>query len=834
VKHALVVDDKDENLYYLEALLGGHGLRVTRARHGAEALVLARREPPDVVVSDLLMPVMDGYTLLRYWKADERLRTVPFIVYTATYTEEKDERLALDLGADAFILKPSEPEDFLARLRVVGTRPVATPVRQEPPPDEDQLLKVYNETLVRKLEKKAMELEEANAALRRDVARRELAEAALRDSEQRFRQLAENIEEVFWISDADKGRVLYVSPAYEAVWGRSVASLYARPGEWLEAIHPADRERVAHAAATLQAQGLYDETYRIVRPDGGVRWIRDRAFPVADTAQGPARVVGTAVDVTDMQLAQQALREREREQRELAQRLAMERQQLVAAQSVAKVGSWEIDLQSRAMTWSAQLHCIFDTDAAAVQPTLDGFLAQVLAEDRATVAQALQHALEQRSGGSVMHRLQPVGGRSRVVEEHWQVVAAGPDGGRACLLGTCQDISERLELEDQLRRAQRLESVGQLTGGVAHDFNNLLTVILGNAEVLAEDLAGNPQLEVMAQVVMEAAQRGADLTQRLLAFARKQALVPQAVDVNQLVAGMSAMLRRTLGEHIRIAFAPAPELWSALVDPAQLDNTLLNLCLNARDAMPQGGRLLIETDNVQLDAADAQRQPDVQPGPYVMLSVSDTGTGIPPELLGRVFEPFFTTKEKGKGTGLGLAMTYGFVKQSGGHVSIKSQPGLGTTVRLYLPRAAEAAGLRGEGAGKGAPSVGGAETILLVEDDELVRRYAQAQLAALGYRVLHAEDGQQALLLLQGSEPVDLLFTDVVMPGMSGRELAQQALAQRPRLRVLYTSGYTEDAIVREGRFEPGVRLLAKPYRRDELARSIRGLLDAPASPSSS
>ena len=218
MKHALIVDDKDENLYYLEALLGGHGLRVTRARHGAEALVLARREPPDVVVSDLLMPVMDGYTLLRYWKADERLRGIPFIVYTATYTEQKDERLALDLGADAFILKPTEPEDFLARLRAVGTRPVATPLRQEPPPDEDQLLKVYNETLVRKLEKKAMELEEANAALRRDVARRELAEAALRDSEQRFRQLAENIEEVFWISDADKRRVLYVSPAYEAVW----------------------------------------------------------------------------------------------------------------------------------------------------------------------------------------------------------------------------------------------------------------------------------------------------------------------------------------------------------------------------------------------------------------------------------------------------------------------------------------------------------------------------------------------------------------------------------------------------------------------------------------
>jgi CheY-like chemotaxis protein len=330
----------------------------------------------------------------------------------------------------------------------------------------------------------------------------------------------------------------------------------------------------------------------------------------------------------------------------------------------------------------------------------------------------------------------------------------------------------------------------------------------------------------MAQVVMEAAQRGAELTQRLLAFARKQALVPQVVDVNQLVAGMSAMLRRTLGEHIHIAFATAPDLWPALVDPAQLDNTLLNLCLNARDAMPQGGRLLIETANAQLDAAYAKRHPDVQPGPYAMLAVSDTGTGIAPELLGRVFEPFFTTKEKGKGTGLGLAMTYGFVKQSGGHVSIESQPGRGTTVRLYLPRAGRVPVAPQPARGQGpAAAAGGAETILLVEDDALVRQYAQAQLAALGYRVLQAEDGEQALRILQGGATVDLLFTDVVMPGMSGRDLAQRALAQRPGLPVLYTSGYTEDTMVHHGRLDGDVHLLAKPYRRDELARAIRAML---------
>ena len=380
------------------------------------------------------------------------------------------------------------------------------------------------------------------------------------------------------------------------------------------------------------------------------------------------------------------------------------------------------------------------------------------------------------------------------------------------------------ELNDKLRQAQRLESVGQLTGGVAHDFNNLLTVILGNAELLHEMLAGHPKLSPMAGMIVDAAERGADLTQRLLAFARRQALEPQAVDVNARVAGLDAMLRRTLGEHIQIGFRHDTAPWLALVDPAQLDNALLNLCLNARDAMPHGGRLTIETARVRLDLAYVQAHPDVRPGDYVMLAVSDTGTGIAPEHLERVFEPFFTTKAKGKGTGLGLAMIYGFVKQSGGHVAIYSEPGDGTTVKLYLPRAEGAAQAPSERTP--AEPVGGSETLLLVEDDASVRRYAHQQLVALGYRVIEAHDGAQALEFLRGGAAVDLLFTDVVMPGMSGRELAEQATQLRPGLKVLYTSGYAEDAIVHQGRLDAGVHLLSKPYRREEMARRIREALE--------
>ncbi|MBX3605547.1 MAG: response regulator [Piscinibacter sp.] len=408
-----------------------------------------------------------------------------------------------------------------------------------------------------------------------------------------------------------------------------------------------------------------------------------------------------------------------------------------------------------------------------------------------------------------------------------------PRGELGTLMSVLNRTAQSLEtqrddiarLNARLTQSQRLEAIGQLTGGVAHDFNNLLTVVLGNAELLAEQSADDPLKQQLAQMIGAAAQRGAELTKQLLAFARKQALAPSAVDVNQLVASMDPMLRRTLGEHIEIELVRGAGLWPAMVDAGQLENALLNLCLNARDAMRDGGRLTLETANAALDRSYADTHPDVTPGQYVLLAVSDTGSGIAPEHLARVFEPFFTTKEKGKGTGLGLAMVYGFMKQSAGHVSIYSEAGHGTTVKLYLPRAA-----RGQAHAADEPELpavtGGAETVLVVEDDELVRRYACAELRSLGYHVLDAESGAAALRVVERREDIDLLFTDVVMPGgISGRALADAARRLRPGLRVLYTSGYSENAIVHHGRLDPGVMLLAKPYRRAELARAIRAAL---------
>jgi PAS domain S-box-containing protein len=405
--------------------------------------------------------------------------------------------------------------------------------------------------------------------------------------------------------------------------------------------------------------------------------------------------------------------------------------------------------------------------------------------------------------------------------------------GRPAITVLVRDITEReeaaqklAETEARLRQAQKLEAVGQLTGGVAHDFNNLLTVILGNLELIGDQPQAGAGLNRQLAAVQRAAQRGADLTRHLLAFARRQALDPRDTDVNKLLLGLRELIERTIGENVEVGMMPADELWTASIDPAQLESSLLNLAINARDAMQGGGKLTIETANATLDATYAESNPDTAPGDYVLVSVSDTGTGMTPEVAAQAFDPFFTTKAHGKGSGLGLSMVYGFVKQSGGHVKIYSEVGHGTSVKLYLPRG-QAAGEAASEA-QGAPDATGRETILVVEDDEMVRGIAVDHLIALGYQVLAAANAAEALVILESGAAVDLLFTDVVMPGgMNGRQLAEWAVARWPHLKVLYTSGYTENAIVHHGRLDAGVKLLQKPYRRQALASKIREALES-------
>jgi signal transduction histidine kinase/CheY-like chemotaxis protein len=394
--------------------------------------------------------------------------------------------------------------------------------------------------------------------------------------------------------------------------------------------------------------------------------------------------------------------------------------------------------------------------------------------------------------------------------------AAGQQTGSVVVF---RDVTEAKETERQLHQSQKLDAIGQLTGGIAHDFNNMLTVITGSSEILLEELTDKPTLLTIAGMIVEAADRGAELTKHLLAFARKQPLQPRNIDVNTMVLDTVKLLRPSLGEQIEIETTLEQDAQPALIDPSQLSAALLNLAVNARDAMPNGGKLLLETGNVVLDESYAQNNLDVVPGPYVMIAVSDTGAGIPASLLDKVFEPFFTTKEVGRGTGLGLSMVYGFVKQSNGHIKIYSEEGYGTTIKLYLP----CASAQSQAAEIAAPIEGGSETILVVEDDPLVSGFVVAQLHSLGYKTLMASSGAAALALVDDGAVFDLLFTDVIMPGgMNGRQLADAVMQRRPRMKVLYTSGYTENAIVHHGRLDADVLLLPKPYRKSELARMVR------------
>nr|WP_165356606.1 PAS domain-containing protein [Sphingosinicella sp. BN140058] len=393
-------------------------------------------------------------------------------------------------------------------------------------------------------------------------------------------------------------------------------------------------------------------------------------------------------------------------------------------------------------------------------------------------------------------------------------------------------IAERESAEEALRQAQKMEAVGQLTGGIAHDFNNLLTVVTGNIDMAGRALDAAEISDARARRAldnaMKGAERAASLTQRLLAFSRRQPLAPKATDVDKLVVGMSDLLNRALGETVKLEVVTAPGLWRVEVDPNQLESAILNLAVNARDAMPQGGELIVETSNARLDDAYTAQHAEVAPGQYVVIAVTDTGEGMPKHVQEKVFEPFYTTKEVGKGTGLGLSMVYGFVKQSGGHVKIYSEEGHGTTIKIYLPRlVGETADLPEPLLTQGLETSPKAELLLVVEDDDDVRAYTVECLRELGYKVLEAHDGASALRLLERQdEPVDLLFTDVVMPGMSGRELADAARTRQPDLRVLYTSGYTRNAIALGGRLEPGVEMIAKPFTYQALAQKVRDVLD--------
>ncbi|WBS01640.1 PAS domain S-box protein [Pseudoduganella sp. SL102] len=662
----------------------------------------------------------------------------------------------------------------------------------------------------------------------------DVTEHILTEERLRMAQQAGGIGSFEWFPASGK---LVVSPEYRRVWGLG-PDVEVTEQLLVSLVDPRDRDRVGPHRLDRDPNPLAYTEYRIRRPDTGeVRWLARQGEVVEGATPAQRRYMGVAFDITGRKRIEQQLR--------------TSQDRLAAIFGQASVGLSELSLEGRYTRVNGALcHMLGRAEEGLLGLHMEDLIhPDDLAENRAQVARlketGVPFTFEKRYArpdgewvwiASSMSRLDDEAGQPVAliavktdITERRRIEVALRDLNDTLEQRVSREIAERDKAEEALRQAQKMEAVGQLTGGVAHDFNNVLQIISGNLHLLAQQVGGDEAVRRRLDMAIAAVERGAKLSSQLLAFARRQPLQPVVTDLGRLVSNMDELLRRALGEAVDLVTVVGSGLWNTLVDPGQIENVVLNLAINARDAMQGAGRLTIELGNAVLDEHYVSQLADVPAGQYVMLSVTDTGCGMTPEVLQRAFEPFFTTKPEGEGTGLGLSMAYGFVKQSRGHIRIYSEPGQGTSVKIYLPRTmlAESAEPAAQDGAADGSIMGGTETILAVEDDEGVRTVVLDMLSALGYRVLAAENGEQALRIIESGEHVDLLFTDVVMPGpLRSPELARIAQQVLPNLAVLFTSGYPQDAIVHGGRLDAGLELLSKPYRREDLARKLRHVLN--------
>jgi PAS domain S-box-containing protein len=637
-----------------------------------------------------------------------------------------------------------------------------------------------------------------------DITKRKNDEQRVRESEARFRQLASNMHEVFFVASASLREMQYVSPGYEEIWGRSCQSLYENPQSFIDGVPQEDREALfAHVAQAQRGETPPPVEYRVVRPDGTVRWVLNHSAPIKDSDGVVYRMSGTALDVTDRHHAEEALR-----RSELRFRLLTQASFDGIVSSVDGIVTEANDGFAKMMGYSV--------DEVIGQP-IASFVHE---ESQALVEDRIRHGLVGIYEFVGKHRT----GRKLKLE-----AAAKSDemDGQLTRITAIRDVTGTRLLEDQFRQAQKMEAVGRLAGGVAHDFNNLLTVIMTYTQMLTEDLGRDSRHQDDLEEIQKASTAAASLTRQLLAFSRQQVIEPKLISLNEIVQSAEKMLSRLIGEDVEFVAKLGADACPVVIDPGQLEQVIMNLAVNARDAMPVGGKLTVETAIVDLDDTYAQNHWPAVGGRFAMLAVSDTGCGMTEAVRTRIFEPFFTTKEVGKGTGLGLAMVYGIVKQSNGFIWVYSEPDAGTTFKLYFPLAAQKPATEQLTLEKS--NGRGTETILLVEDSSPVRAAAKRILEVHGYHVLEAPTGKAALALAAKKQhDIKLLLTDVVMPNLNGREVAEQFSGLLPDARVVFMSGYTNDAVVLHGILERGVAYLQKPFTGDALAEKIRAVLDAP------
>jgi PAS domain S-box-containing protein len=609
--------------------------------------------------------------------------------------------------------------------------------------------------------------------------------------------------------DQSSQRINFVSDYVESMLGYSVDECLSTPNFWLTIVHPDDREEAArNSAASFAAGGKHTQEFRWITKDGRSVWVEANLVVVTDSEGSPIGLRGVNTDITERKRAEEALRESKERYRDLVEN----------AHDII----YSHDLKGNYLSVNkAAEHITGYTREEALQLNMSQTLAPECA-DKAT--EMISRKLAGEDVTAYELEILAKDGRRVAIEVNSKLMYE--DGVPVAVQGIARDVTERKLLEEQLRQSQKMEAIGQLAGGVAHDFNNLLTAINGYSSLALQRVDDDSSIKPYLEEVRKAGDRAANLTRQLLAFGRKQILQPLALDLNSVVSDMNKMLRRLIGEDIALNAKLAPDLKKIKADPGQVEQVLINLVVNARDAMPTGGSLTIETANMSLDQEYASRHVGIQPGKYVMLAVSDTGTGMDEATRARIFEPFFTTKEKGKGTGLGLSTVYGIVQQSGGSIWVYSEPNQGTSFKVYLPE------LLSDGPADVVESardeiVSGSETILLVEDEEVVRGLTTNILEGAGYHVIAAGGGAEAAkLCADRNEPIDLLLTDVVMPQTSGKAVAEQLTKMQPGLKVLFMSGYTDEAIVHHGVLDANVEFIQKPFTPAALSKKIRDVLD--------
>jgi PAS domain S-box-containing protein len=674
----------------------------------------------------------------------------------------------------------------------------------------------------------------------RDVTKDYLAAAALREREAELARV-QQLGRVGGLEvDLKTGFRNRRSPEYLLIHGLPRDATNETHEDWVRRIHPEDREATDRKFRDAVAGNVrdYSAQYRIIRPsDGETRWISVKSTIERDEQGMPIRLVGAHTDITEQVMAEQALRQSEELYRKLADQLADLNSTL--AQRV------EEKTRERDRIWNVSQDLLLVADRNGVWQTVNPAWTRTLGWSEAELLNRTSEWLEHPDdNGIAQAKIRKLGagettvrfeGRLRHKDGSYRWLSWTGVSDKDRNYAVARDVTaekaaaERLRAtEEALLQSQKMEAVGQLTGGIAHDFNNLLTGIVGSLDLLQTRL-NQGRLDNIARYIhaaMTSANRAAALTHRLLAFARRQPLVPKTVDVNQLAVSLEDLLRRTIGETIDLAIVAADDLWSTLCDPNQLESALLNLAINSRDAMPDGGRLTIATSNARLDRV-AAKTPALTPGDYVCIAVTDSGVGMSAEVAARAFDPFFTTKPIGQGTGLGLSMIYGFARQSNGHATIDSKPGRGTSVRVYLPRHHGDLAAARNGAAEQAKYAGTGETVMVIEDEPVVRGVVLEMLAEQGYRVLEAVDGPSGLKILRSNESVDLLVTDVGLPGMNGRQVADQARETRPELKILFITGYAESVAISDRFLQPGMEMITKPFQLDHLAWRIRAMISS-------